>query len=288
VRGGIGGTWGVRAKPAAVLLAIFLLAPSMTVGKASDFIPTIYYTGGTFDVAVIQQHTENTSGGGGKASSDLFASERLRLYLNGFIFHPRFIQFLFTGSGGLSQERSERPITGSSSENSVGTEYDFRTKILPEHPYNLELYTLRSTPLLRGQATAELRYTHTEQGAILNYARRPAYFNISYSTGENEARISSTEYTTARFRGSYFTGPFNNSCILAHGLFHLVGYAGRLRFFIVSEHRCGARHFSQQRGPAETVAAKLTLFPRAQYRCSFLVGIFYSPSPMEFFHDGFL
>jgi hypothetical protein len=211
LRGRISEKPGARTKLAALLLGILLLSSTAAFGAARDFIPTIYTSGGDFDLAVLQQRNENTTAGGGARSSDLYASERLRLFLGGFSFHPRFIQFLFTGSGGLSQERSEGTTFGSFSENGVGTEYDFRTKILPEHPYNLELYTLRATPLLRGQSSAESRTTVTEKGAIFNYAKRPVFFNIGYNTGKNETRISSSEQTTARVRGSYHTGPFNNS-----------------------------------------------------------------------------
>ena len=177
----------------------------------ATFFPTIYSTGGDLDLTMQYQNNQNTTAGRGSKSSDMFATERLRVYLNGFVFHPRFIQFLAKGSGGLFQERSDSSYAGSLSENGLGTEYEFRAKVLPEHPYNLELYTLRATPLLQGQSSADTRPTLTEKGAIFTYEDNPVFFNLSYVEGATETRISSSEQNTARISGSHGIGPFVNS-----------------------------------------------------------------------------
>ena len=178
MRGRIGEQPGICAGPAALLLVILLLVPLSAFGDAEDFIPTIYSKQGDFELNIMHQSDENTAGGRGTRSSDSFAYERLRLYLDGYVYHPRFIQFLMKGAAGLSQERYKNNLLGSFSDNSLSQDYEFRAKILPEHPYNLELYTLRTIPLLR-MSSAEMRQTSTEKGAIFDYADKPLFFNIA-------------------------------------------------------------------------------------------------------------
>lgn len=197
------------------MLAILLLIPAAAFGEAIDFVPTIYSTGGSFDLTVLQQNEKNTTGGRGTRTSDSLAVEQLHLYLGGFVYHPRLIQFFTMGDFGLYEERYDNNTGGSFSQTAFATNYEFRTKILPEHPYNLELYTLSMTPYTR-QATAETRATDTEKGAIFNYARKPLFLNLSYNMGETKTRVSSSEFQAERATGTYLIGPVRNTAMYSH------------------------------------------------------------------------
>ena len=198
------------AKPAALLLAMLFFAPGSAQGDLGDFSPTIYSSSGNFELEITHQRNENTSAGRGSRSSDLFVTEQLRLGFDGFIYHPKFIHFQFRGAGGLFQERAQT-LNGSFSESGLGTDYEFRTTILPAHAYNLELFTLSTTPMLHGQSSVEKRPTLTERGALFRYAAKPFFFNLSHITGAVEAGASSSEHRSAAVNGSYATGPFQNT-----------------------------------------------------------------------------
>jgi hypothetical protein len=157
-----------------LLLAIVLLVPLSAFGNGGDFVPTIYSTRGDLELNMMHQDEQNTVGNRGTRSSDSFASERLILSLEGFVYSPRFIKFLMKGAPGLSQERYTNTQIASFTDNAVEADYEFRTKILPEHPYNLELYAMRTTPLTR-MSNSDTRPTITEDGAI--FANR--LFNIA-------------------------------------------------------------------------------------------------------------
>ena len=155
--------------------------------------------------------TESSAAGRTIRSSDTYVAEKLRLYLNGFIYHPRFIMFHVKGAGGLSQERFEGTAGGALTKDGLGTEYEFRTKVLPEHPYNLELYTLRATPLVRGISFANTRPVNSARGTIFRYAARPLSLELGYNVNAQESRVSSAEAKTASVTGGHVAGPTTTS-----------------------------------------------------------------------------
>lgn len=215
MRGRTGGKPGSHVRTATLLLTILLMAPSGAFGDAGEFVPTLYSSGGDLELRVVRENTSNTASSGEIHTSETFASERLRYYIDGYVYHPRFIQFLVKGAGGYSQERSVDNIGSAFSDTSLKTDYEIRTKILPEHPYNLELYTLSVNPFSQ-KSSAQTRATDTEQGALFNYAARPLLFNLSYNAGESKTRVSSSEYRSERASGSYQIGPANNTAACSH------------------------------------------------------------------------
>jgi hypothetical protein len=215
LRGRIGIQPGFFAGPAVLLLAILLFIPLSAFSDAGNFVPTIYSTRGDLELNMSYENDENTSGNRGTRTTDSFASERLILYLDGYVYHPRFIQFLMKGAPGLSQERYVSSQIASFSDNSIAADYEFRAKVLPEHPYNLEMYAMRTTPLNR-MSSAETRPTITENGAIFDYAYNPLFLNAKFIEGETTAHLSSSAYRTESVNGSYLVGPFGNSAAYSH------------------------------------------------------------------------
>ena len=212
----MGGKGGICVRPAAALLAILLLVPASAFGEASDFLPTIYSSQGTLEVNMTHENNENTGGGRGTTSSDSYSVERLRLFLNGYVYHPRFIQFLARGAGGFSQERGETGQGTSFSDTRLALDHEFRTKVLPEHPYNLELYTLKMTPLVRGMSSAYTRITAYDKGAIFNYTGKPLSLNLGYNVNTISTRSSLSEARIMRATGSFVAGPTNSSAGYSH------------------------------------------------------------------------
>jgi hypothetical protein len=191
-----------------------LFVPLAAFGDAGDFLPTIYSYSGNFELHTMHRRDENTVGSRGTKSSDLFATEQLGLRLDGYVYHPRFIQFLMRGAAGLSQERLDDQL-GTTTETGLVGDYEFRTRILPDHPYHLELYTMRTTPVTPRQ-TAETRPTISEKGAMFGYTKRPIFFHLGYSAGDTSARSSSSEFKSTKANGSFAIGPINNTAAYSH------------------------------------------------------------------------
>lgn len=215
MRGRTGEKPGICARAAALLLTALLLAPGGASGELGDFVPTINYTSGDLELTSMRQNEENTAGGRGTKTSDDFLSGRLVLYLDGFVYHPRFVQFLVKDAAGAYRERYEGNFGGSYDDTALSNDYEMRTKILPEHPYNVELFALSMTPYFR-QNVASTRVTDVERGAIFNYADRPVFLNVSHTTGESRSRIYSSEYRSERASGSHLLGPMTNSAAYTH------------------------------------------------------------------------
>jgi hypothetical protein len=109
----------------------------------------------------------------------------------------------------LQQENFESSTGGSWQSSSFADEYEGRTVLLPEHPYNLELYVLRQRPLLRGMLTAE-RIVTTERGAVFRYRKNPAFLELDAIDSSTTGRTP-LDTRTYRATGSYLLGPLANS-----------------------------------------------------------------------------
>ena len=154
----------------------------------------------------------NETGTGGSRTSDTALKEKLRLFTAGYIYHPRFISFRGFLGGSLRQDKFERnagahsPWTSSSSD-----EYGLRAKILPQHPYSLELFTERRTPLVKGRVSSEYKPVYYDRGVIFRYKKRLSSLTLSSTENINEYGRSTAETVTSAADGSYAIGPFSNS-----------------------------------------------------------------------------
>ncbi len=189
------------------LVATVLLAPLDASGQWKKFMPRITDRGADLEVDAIYESEENLIDGSGTNYSDLSLREKITLWGEGYIYHPRFIIFLAKVSGALRQERFENDPSGTDTDSWTEDEYEFRVKLLPEHPYNLELYTMLTHPFVRGLFVGDLRTEVREKGAIFKYKKRPLQFyadyidyevsNILYSTDTKRFDASGTVYTNA-------------------------------------------------------------------------------------------
>lgn len=189
------------------LLAAFFFIPSLSWGQETgSFIPTITSYDGEFDVDGIRETHDNTiAGRNAFKTSDTAFIERITLSAAGFVYHPRFIIYLASISGGLKEESIENSSTrGAGWNTAFAVDYSLKMLILPEHPYNLELYTLRRTPLVRGLLReASVNYTH---GAIFKYLYTPWEVDVSWGLSSTISDQSTLDATTYRAAVTHYIG----------------------------------------------------------------------------------
>ena len=121
--------WGHTVCAAAAAL-LFGLAPTLSHGRDRSFVPTIIDYNGALEFGMTQETDETASNGNRMKTSDETTSERIRLFTNGYIYHPRFVVFYLQGAAGLRDERFETAAQSSRATRSAD-EYEFRTFVLP-------------------------------------------------------------------------------------------------------------------------------------------------------------
>lgn len=88
-------------------------------------------------------------------------------------------------------EQSSLPALGW--QNGHAIEYDARIFLLPEHPYNLELFATRSEPLYREQYAIPANTVATTLGADVRYRVKPWYFHArAAEDGFDTAGVTTT------------------------------------------------------------------------------------------------
>jgi hypothetical protein len=185
-----------------------LAAPASVLADLRQFIPRIYNTEGDLEIEASHENKENVVAGNGTRTSDTFLSEKIVLTVNGFVYHPRFLLFLGKLGTGLSQEKysqSSAVFNQDSSNNDDVWEYEFRALLLPEHPYNLELYALRYNPFIIGRAYPELSSVTQSEGALFTYKQRPFKFKMNYNISNTESTKSDSDSTNYGAFANYFT-----------------------------------------------------------------------------------
>ena len=77
---------------------------------------------------------------------DTFVREKLTLFWNGYVYHPRFLVYHLEVAGALKQEQFEASyLPPQDQRNGSGLEYDGRVVLLPAHSSNRELFARRRT-----------------------------------------------------------------------------------------------------------------------------------------------
>jgi hypothetical protein len=190
-----------------VLGIAFLAVPTGAFGDIRRFTPRIYNNEGELETGVLYDYYKNTAAGRGTEATDTFIYERFTLTMTGYVYHPRFIQFLGKFSAGFNQEKFTQtglsPSEDDSWNNTFREEYELRALVLPEHPYNLELYTLRKEPFIRGLSAGTFNSAISSSGAIFKYKERPYNFFLSYDHTDIESRTFTADTDSVATSGSY-------------------------------------------------------------------------------------
>jgi hypothetical protein len=167
-------------------IAVFLSVPSVARGDLSQFIPKITGTEGYLETDVSMESNKDTTNNKGLDVRYTLIGEELKLGVSGYIYHPRFIVFLAKVGGGFDQEdlsNNENPEHNGW--RNVGlVDYEFRAVVLPEHPYNLELYAIRTNPFIPGRLSPGISTVSYDNGAILKYKKMPFFGMLGYTTSE--------------------------------------------------------------------------------------------------------
>jgi hypothetical protein len=178
-----------------VATAALSARPPGAAAQASDFLPRITSLGGSLEFGALR---ETQSNGAARTAhvSDTYLAERIALSVTGWVYHPRFLLFLAKGAFGLAHEDVGTPYRSSPPAGMQTTDledYELRTLLLPEHPYNLELFTVRRNPFQRGRIYPGSASVGTDTGAVLRLRDRPWAANLSAQT--------STESSSGYHRG---------------------------------------------------------------------------------------
>jgi hypothetical protein len=186
---------------------VLLSAPVYAWAQWEQFIPRIWDTAAWIETDGYYESHKSTLGGTGLNTTDTYLAGKFVFSAAGWVYHPRFLVFLAKIGTGLAFERvtNDAPFAPSTgSKTSFLREYEFRTIILPEHPYNLELYTVRQNPYIRGRVVLGLAAVEDDKGVIFRYKERPYAFNLSYNQVTVESSQFSTSTTRLRTNGVYF------------------------------------------------------------------------------------
>jgi len=189
--------------------------PSLVSAAWRDFIPTPYENGADMDVFASYETDRYGTGRGGTDWKDLFIKEKLTLSSTGYSYHPRFITYRLSLSGALKQEEYEAAFLGSPRwQYMSGFEYDASLDALPEHPYNLRLYSRRIEPLYKQQFATYSNNVEESWGAIFRYRAKPYFIRARYIDDSIESSLNSNGMKLFGVDGAYFK-EFENGKVLS-------------------------------------------------------------------------
>jgi hypothetical protein len=199
-------TRGGQRSPVRILALIMVFLAAFSSRATADwrqFIPKITDYAGFLTVEGSYETHEDRVDVAGQKRSDLFFRQIVELAATGYVYHPRFIVYYAGISGGLKEEKSSGLGQRTSWDVMNAEEYDFSALVLPEHPYNLELFTRRMEPLAKGQLSQQFTTVAYSSGAIFRYKKKPYFLNVHYL--RNSTDYASGSYTTSKygFLGTY-------------------------------------------------------------------------------------
>jgi hypothetical protein len=195
----------LRSRAAVILCAATWLGASLDPAGAADFLPRPWENGALFEVFGSYESDDNDRVSQPFGWDDTFLREKVTLYSNGFVYHPRFLQYQVSLAGALKQEDYEATyLEPMGWTHDSGVEYDARLFFLTEHPYNLELFALRYEPLLKEQAAIQHDSVESSRGVFFQYRRKPYLFHSKYSVDTIDSGTTSTDITRLGVDGEYF------------------------------------------------------------------------------------
>lgn len=180
-----------------------------------SFIPRITDYTGKLVIDAAHRADETESDGEGSESKNTKISEKITFSLVGFVYHPRFMSYRLDLSGSLGQSHFKSGAEDTGWKFRTGTEFNFRTIVLPYHPYTLELYAARREPLILGALSGD-KTIITERGALFRYRKRPFSLNMDYNLLTTERGPQKTDNIRYSIRGGHSAGFISTSI----GYFH--------------------------------------------------------------------
>lgn len=199
-----------------IFILAFVIVPSAAFGDMRRFIPRIFSYEGDLEIEMRYESHENRSQNRGIKTSNTALTERIRLSTAGFVYHPRFILFFAKVSGGLKQEKFKSSTVDYSWSTTTANEYEFKTMILPEHPYTLELFTSRKTYFAHGRLSKGIKPVSYIKGATFHYKKRPILLDATYILNTVTTKLYTTDSKTYAVSSTYFRHPIHNVAGFSH------------------------------------------------------------------------
>ena len=192
-----------RALP--IVMGCCLLLTGRAWGAGKQFIPKYVDFSGDFGVGSLYEwdKVESTST---SSRSDLTVQEGLNTQGLGYIYSPLFVSLATSVTLGLQQEQIDNNGDKSSYYDGSANQFKQEFKILPSHPYNLELYFLRATPLTAGTAGDSGSVVIYEQGARARYDERPWSSTLSCVNHDSSGELSSDNQSLLYNLNYFLTG----------------------------------------------------------------------------------
>ena len=192
-----------------------LSCPGTLLGDWREFLPRTLDNGAYLDLRGLFEEDDNRHADRSYRWSDTFFKEKLTLFSNGYVYHPRFLLYRASVTGALSQERYETSLAPSGEwRPDDGFEYDFALHLLPEHPYNLHLFARRYEPLFTERFASRENNIATSQGADFRYRRKPWFLHTRLSDDSLTSGTIRSDVHRLGLNGEYFK-QFQGSDILS-------------------------------------------------------------------------
>jgi len=196
------------------LLIVFIIAlialPSLSSADARQFVPILLDYYGELQIDARFQNDKNTVNGRSTQIKDMTLQEKVSIYTLGYVYHPNFITYRLNLAAGLREEKYSSTFSEVPMSTDPITEYEFRMYLLPTHPYNLELFTVRRTPLVRASLSG-VTPVNTSYGAVLKYDKKPYAGSLAYTHQTTDTSPASSESDVFSAMGIWFIGPFTTS-----------------------------------------------------------------------------
>ena len=192
-----------------LLLMLFFFTSATAWAQPRRFTPTISYYGGTLELELYDEaYKDKFDSRLGQDRSETDIIEKITLAAGGFVYHPRFIIFYGSLTAGFIQGQFEDSFGKNGSwEMTSGLGYDFRMAVLPEHPYNLEIHSLRTAFVNRGIIRAgegEVPVSQTD-GIFFRYRKKPYFADLAYDHTTNESSWTESDANMFRASASHIT-----------------------------------------------------------------------------------
>jgi len=194
----------MRARIVPALLAAGLAAAPASGTDFANFLPRSLDSGAWIEFVAVSELDDYDSPAGETRWTDDFFRQRATLFSRGYVYHPRFLLYDVSLSGALKQEgyeRTSRPHTGRV--NDEGYDYTVRPRLLPEHPYNFEVFALRWEPLERDRAATSRDTVATSNGADIRYRDKPYFFRAHYTDNRYESTETFSDVERLGLEGEY-------------------------------------------------------------------------------------
>jgi hypothetical protein len=186
-------------------MIIVLLCPQFVLANWKDFIPVPYENGAEIRGFASYEHDDNEIGDNRNNWEDVFFREKFLFHSRGFSYDPRFIQYYLSLGAALKQENySSTFLRDLGWQHDNGLEYDFRVYVLPEHAYNLELFTMRLEPLFKEHTATQHDNVEKSRGAIFRYKKKPYFLTSKYIEDEITSGFNESDVHTFDSLGTYF------------------------------------------------------------------------------------